>query len=193
MLDEAARDTLFRNARTHAAWQDRPVPDATLQDLYDLLKWGPTSGNCCPARFLFLRTREAKQRLLPALSPGNVEPVLKAPVTAIVATDPLFYEQLPRLFPAVDARAWYEANPGFADDTARRNTTLQGGYLILAARAVGLDCGPMSGFDNAMVDRDFFADTRWRSDFLVNLGYGDPAGLRPRNPRLAFDEACRLL
>ena len=193
MLDEAARDTLFRNARTHAAWQDRPVPDATLQDLYDLLKWGPTSGNCCPARFLFLRTREAKQRLLPALSPGNVEPVLKAPVTAIVATDPLFYEQLPRLFPAADARAWYEANPGFADDTARRNTTLQGGYLILAARAVGLDCGPMSGFDNAMVDRDFFADTRWRSDFLVNLGYGDPAGLRPRNPRLAFDEACRLL
>jgi len=193
MLDEAARDTLFRNARTHAAWQDRPVPDARLQDLYDLLKWGPTSGNCCPARFLFLRTREAKARLLPALSPGNVEPVLKAPVTAIVATDPLFYEQLPRLFPAVDARAWYEANPGFADDTARRNTTLQGGYLILAARAVGLDCGPMSGFDNAMVDRDFFADTRWRSDFLVNLGYGDPAGLRPRNPRLAFDEACRLL
>ena len=193
MLDEAARDTLFRNARTHAAWQDRPVPDATLQDLYDLLKWGPTSGNCCPARFLFLRTREAKARLLAALSPGNVEPVLKAPVTAIVATDPLFYEQLPRLFPAVDARAWYEANPGFADDTARRNTTLQGGYLILAARAVGLDCGPMSGFDNAMVDRDFFADTRWRSDFLVNLGYGDPAGLRPRNPRLAFDEACRLL
>ena len=193
MLDEAARDTLFRNARTHAAWQARPVPDATLQDLYDLLKWGPTSGNCCPARFLFLRTREAKQRLLPALSPGNVEPVLKAPVTAIVATDPLFFEQLPRLFPAVDARAWYEANPGFADDTARRNTTLQGGYLILAARAVGLDCGPMSGFDNAMVDRDFFADTRWRSDFLVNLGYGDPAGLGPRNPRLAFDEACRLL
>ena len=193
MLDEAARDTLFRNARTHAAWQDRPVPDATLQDLYDLLKWGPTSGNCCPARFLFLRTREAKARLLAALSPGNVEPVLKAPVTAIVATDPLFYEQLPRLFPAVDARAWYEANPGFADDTARRNTTLQGGYLILAARAVGLDCGPMSGFDNAMVDRDFFADTRWRSDFLVNLGYGDPAGLGPRNPRLAFDEACRLL
>ena len=193
MLDEAARDTLFRNARTHAAWQDRPVPDATLQDLYDLLKWGPTSGNCCPATFLFLRTREAKARLLAALSPGNVEPVLKAPVTAIVATDPLFYEQLPRLFPAVDARAWYEANPGFADDTARRNTTLQGGYLILAARAVGLDCGPMSGFDNAMVDRDFFADTRWRSDFLVNLGYGDPAGLRPRNPRLAFDEACRLL
>jgi 3-hydroxypropanoate dehydrogenase len=193
MLDEAARDTLFRNARTHAGWLDRPVPDTKLQELYDLLKWGPTSGNCCPARFLFLRTREAKQRLVPALSAGNVEKTLAAPVCVIVATDPAFHEQLPRLFAHADARAWYEANPALAQETAHRNATLQGAYLIIASRAVGLDCGPMSGFDNAMVDREFLGETRWRSNFLVNLGYGDPAKLPPRNPRLAFDEACRVL
>jgi 3-hydroxypropanoate dehydrogenase len=193
MLDEAARDLLFRNARTHHAWLDRPVPDGRLQELYDLMKWAPTSANCSPVRLLFLRTREAKERLRPALSPGNVTQTMAAPVTAIVARDPNFFHYLPRLFPHGDARSWFEPNPAFAEDTARRNATLQGAYLVLAARAVGLDCGPMSGFDNAMVDREFMADTGWRSDFLVNLGYGDPARLRPRDPRLAFDEACRLL
>ncbi len=193
MLDDAARDSLFRNARSHSAWTGRAVAEATLHELYDLLKWAPTNANCSPGRLLFLCTPEAKQRLVPALSAGNVAPTLAAPVTAIVARDPLFYEQLPRLYPHGEARAWFAANPALAEETARRNATLQGAYLILAARSLGLDCGPMSGFDNARVDAEFFAQSGWRSDFLVNLGYGDGAALPPRDPRLAFDEACRLL
>jgi len=193
-LDAGARDLLFEGGRTHNAWQDRPVPDAKLRELYDLLKMGPTSANCSPARFLFLRTAEAKERLRPALSQGNLAKTMAAPVTVIVAYDPKFYELLPRLFPHnQDARAWFAGSAELAETTAFRNGTLQGAYLIVAARAVGLDCGPMSGFDNAKVDAEFLADRGWTSNFLVNLGYGDAAGLFPRSPRLEFEAACELL
>jgi 3-hydroxypropanoate dehydrogenase len=191
-IDDLALDRLFRAARTQNQWRDRPVPDTKLAELYDLLKWAPTSANSSPARFVFLRTAEGKAKLKPALSAGNLDRTMAAPVVAIVAHDMAFHEQLPRLFPHVDARSWFAGNPALAEVTAFRNGTLQGGYLILAARAVGLDAGPMSGFDNATVDAAFFAGTNWKSNFLVNLGYGDPAGLFPRSPRLAFDEACRL-
>jgi 3-hydroxypropanoate dehydrogenase len=192
-IDDAALDQLFRTARTHNAWTDEPVSDETLRELYDLLKQGPTSANNSAGRFLFLRTREAKERLRPALSAGNTEKTMAAPVTAIVAYDPKFYDHLPRLFPHTDARAWYAENEELAEATAFRNGTLQGAYLIMAARALGLDCGPMSGFDNASVDAAFFPEGRIRSNFLCSLGYGDPVGVRPRNPRLAFVEACKII
>jgi 3-hydroxypropanoate dehydrogenase len=192
-LAPAALDQLFREARTQNKWQDRPVSDETLHALYDLLKWGPTSANASPARFLFLRTPEAKAKLKEALSAGNVEKTMTAPVTVIVAHDPKFYDLLPRLFPHADAKSWFAGNWSLADTTAMRNGTLQGAYLMLAARALGLDVGAMSGFDNMKVDELFLADTGWKSNFLVNLGYGDPAGLFARSPRLDFDEACRLL
>ncbi len=192
-IDAAALDALFLQARTQNAWTDQPVSDATLLELYDLLKLAPTSANSSPGRFLFLRSAEAKQRLKPALSPGNVDKTMAAPVTVIVAYDPAFFEQLPKLFPHADARSWFAGNAALAEETALRNGTLQGGYLILAARAVGLDCGPMSGFDRAKVDETFLASLGWKSNFLVNLGHGDPAGLFPRSPRLAFHEACVLL
>lgn len=207
-LNDAALDQLFREARTYNAWLNQPVSDETLRRLYDLMKWGPTSANCSPARLLFLRTPEAKARLRPALAPGNVDKTMAAPVTAILAYDELFYEQLPRLFshnPGM--RDFFANSPELAESTAFRNGTLQGGYFILAARSLGLDCGPMSGFDNEKVDQEFFPvpmgredrapevwlESRIKSNFLCNLGYGDPAGLYPRNPRLEFDEACRLL
>lgn len=193
MLDEAGLDLLFRSARTQWNWRADAVEDDTLRRLYDLLKLGPTSANCSPARFLFLRTAAAKQRLKPALSAGNVDKTLAAPVVAIVAHDPKFYEDLPRLYPGADARAWFAGNEELSAATAFRNGTLQGGYLILAARAVGLDCGPMSGFDNDTVDREFLVATGWKSNFLVALGHADGQGLRERAPRLGFDEACRLL
>jgi 3-hydroxypropanoate dehydrogenase len=192
-LDGAARDRLFLEARTANKWQSRPVSDRTLHELYDLLKMGPTSANCSPARLLFLRTPEARERLRPALSGGNLEKTMTAPVTVIVAHDPAFYEHLPKLFPHADAKSWFTSSPALAETTAFRNGTLQGAYLILAARAVGLDAGPMSGFDNAKVDAEFLAAEGWKSNFLVNLGHGDPAGTFPRSPRLDFDEACRLL
>jgi len=193
-LEALALDILFREARTHNKFTDEPVSDDTLRELYDILKWGPTSANTSPARFLFLRTREAKERLAPALSSGNLDKTMAAPVTAIVAYDPKFYEHLPRLFPHnLDARSWFTSNEALAATTAFRNGTLQGAYLILAARAVGLDTGPMSGFDNDMVDEVFLRGYGWRSNFLVNLGHGDPAGVFPRSPRLDFDDACRLL
>ncbi len=192
VLDDQALDQLFREARTHNRWQDRPVPDAKLQEVYDLLKFAPTSANASPARFVFVRTQEGKAKLKQALSPGNVEKTMTAPVTAIVAYDTAFYDKLPFLFPHADARSWFAGNPAFAEQTAFRNGSLQGAYLILAARAVGLDAGPMGGFDAAKVDELFFAGTTWKSNFLVNLGYGDPAGLFPRSPRLSFDEAARL-
>ncbi|CAN7741989.1 malonic semialdehyde reductase [Cupriavidus necator] len=206
-LSEEGMDLLFREARTHSAWLNQPVSDETLRQLYDLMKWGPTSANCSPARILFLRTPEAKQRLLPALAPGNVEKTMAAPVTAIIAYDVKFYELLPKLFPHADARSWFSDTPELALTTARRNSSLQGAYFIIAARSLGLDCGPMSGFDNAKVDHEFFPadpkdnafqleyfpDSHVKSNFLCNLGYGDPAKLFPRSPRLEFDEACKLL
>jgi 3-hydroxypropanoate dehydrogenase len=192
-LSTEGLDLLFRAARTHNAWLVEPVSDDTLRQLYALMKWGPTSTNCCPARVLFLRTPEAKQRLLPALAPGNVEKTISAPVTAIIGYDVQFYEQLPKLFPHADARAWFVNAPDLAEATAQRNSALQGAYLMLAARALGLDCGPMSGFDSAKVDQAFFPDGRIKTNFLCNLGHGDASKLFPRSPRLEFDEACKLL
>jgi 3-hydroxypropanoate dehydrogenase len=186
-------DQLFREARTHMAWHDRLVTDDQLRRIYDLMKWGPTSANSSPGRILFLRSREAKERLVPALAPQNVEKTLAAPVTAIVAHDLRFYDELPRLFPHADARSWFVGNEPLIEATAFRNGSLQGAYLILAARALGLDAGPMSGFDNEKVDREFFPDGRFKSNFLVNLGYGDRSRLHPRAPRLAFEEAVRVL
>lgn len=193
-LNDEALDIIFRNARTHISWLNKPVNDDLLRQVYDLMKWGPTSANCSPARILFLRTREAKERLRPALSPNNVDKTMQAPVTAIIAYDLKFYENLPRLFPNNPAaRGWFSDSPQLAEVTAFRNGSMQGGYFILAARSLGLDCGPMSGFDNAKVDAEFFADSPVKSNFLCNLGYGETSKLYPRNPRLAFDEACRLL
>jgi 3-hydroxypropanoate dehydrogenase len=192
-IDDSARRALLIDARTHYKWQEKPVGDELLEEMYRLLRAGPTSANCSPARFLFLRTPEAKERLRPTLSPGNVDKTMSAPVVAVVATDPLFYDQLPKLFPHADAREWFAGNEALATETAFRNGTLQGAYLIMAARAVGLDTGPMSGFDKSKVDKAFFGASGWKSNFLVNLGYGDESGLFPRSPRLTFDEACVLL
>lgn len=183
---------LFLEARSHNAWLDQPVPDVLLRQLYDTLKQGPTSNNCCPARFVFVRSAEAKQQLLPALKGHNGEKMLQAPVTAIVAFDSQFFDYLPELFPIYDAAAPYRANPQAAYTAALRNGSLQGAYLMLAARALGLDCGPMSGFDNAMVDATFFADGRWKSNFLCSFGYGDASKLRPAGARLSFEQVCRL-
>ncbi|MBN8929876.1 MAG: malonic semialdehyde reductase [Rhodospirillales bacterium 69-11] len=192
-IDAAGLDLLFREARTHNKWSDRPVSDETLQELYDLMKFGPTSANSSPARFVFVRSKEGKEKLAPALSSGNMEKTMSAPVVAIVAYDPKFYEKLPKLFPHnPDATSWFTSNDALAATTAFRNGTLQGAYLIIAARALGLDTGAMSGFDNAKVDAAFFADNGWRSNFLVNLGYGDPSGVFGRSPRLDFGEAAVL-
>jgi 3-hydroxypropanoate dehydrogenase len=189
-------DLIFREARTHSAWLPRPVPDELLREIYDLAKLGPTSANTSPMRLVFVRSREAKERLRPALAPGNVEKTMAAPVTAIVADDLRFYQFIPMLFPHNPKFADMFTQPGkeeFTRTHAFRNSTLQAGYFILAARALGLDVGPMSGFDNAKVDAEFFPDGRWKSNFLMNLAYGDVAALRPRLPRLSFDEACRVI
>jgi 3-hydroxypropanoate dehydrogenase len=187
-------DLLFRKARTHNVWLDRPVEDALLRQVYDLAKMGPTSANMCPLRIVFVRSRGAKERLRPALDAGNVDKTMAAPVTAILGMDVHFYEQLPRLFPHADARAWFKDLPeNVLEYVALRNSSLQGAYFMLAARALGLDCGPMSGFDNARVDAAFFAGTAVKSNFLCNLGYGDASKLFPRSPRLAFEEACQLV
>jgi 3-hydroxypropanoate dehydrogenase len=195
-------DVLFRHARTHNVWLDKPVSDSVLHELYELMKWGPTSANSCPARIIFLRTPEAKARLIPALSPGNVEKTKQAPVTAIIGYDLKFYEQTPKLFPNNPAmKDNFANNQKLAEITAFRNGTLQGGYFIVAARSLGLDCGAMSGFDNSKVDAEFFSGDAGnppefvdvKSNFLCNIGYGDESKLFPRNPRLPFDEACRLL
>jgi 3-hydroxypropanoate dehydrogenase len=192
-IDAAGHDLLFREARTHNKWRDTPVADETLRELYDILKFGPTSANSSPARFVFIRTKEGKQKLAPALSAGNTEKTMNAPVTVIVAYDPKFYEKLPTLFPHnSDATSWFTSNDSLAATTAFRNGTLQGAYLLIAARSLGLDVGAMSGFDNATVDAAFFDRNGWRSNFLVNLGYGDPAGLFNRSPRLPFEEACLM-
>lgn len=188
-----ALDVLFRKARTHRAWLDRPVPDDLLRRVYELAAEGPTSANCSPMRVLFVKSREAKERLRPALTPGNVDKTMQAPVTAIIGHDPEFYELLPRLFPAADMRANFAGKPELIAATAFRNGSLQGAYLMLAARAFGLDCGAMSGFDTAKVDAAFFPDGRVKSNFLCNLGYGDASKLGPRPPRLPFDDACRFI
>ena len=193
MLNQSALDTLFYSARTHNGWLDREVSNAQLELLYDLLKWAPTSANSSPARLVFVRSAEAKARLLPALSAGNADKTMAAPVTVIVGMDLAFYEKLPQLSPAVDARSWFAGKDEAIRSTAFRNSSLQGAYLIMAARAIGLDCGPMSGFDNAKVDEAFFAGTTVKSNFLCNLGYGDVDKVRPRAPRLAFDEACKIV
>jgi 3-hydroxypropanoate dehydrogenase len=193
-LDEAGLDLLFRKARTQNGWLDTPVSDDQLRAVYDIMRLGPTSANSCPARFLFLRTPEAKARLLPALNPGNVEKTKAAPVTAIIGYDTRFYELLPKLFPhRPDMKDPFAKNPQLAETTAFRNGTLQGAYFMIAARALGLDVGGMSGFNNAQVDAEFFPDGRVKSNFLCNVGYGDPSKLLPRLPRLDFDEACTLL
>ena len=192
-LDDRSLDIIFREARTHNVWLDKPVSDELLHRLYDLMKWAPTSANCCPARFVFVRSAEAKQRLLPAMSPGNVEKTRTAPVTVIVGYDLEFYEKLPKLFPQTDARSWFVGNQPLIDAAAFRNGTLQSAYLLIAARALGLDAGPMSGFDHEKVDEEFFAGTKVKSNLVINLGYGDSSKLFPRNPRLPFDEAARIL
>jgi 3-hydroxypropanoate dehydrogenase len=192
-IDATGLDLLFKEARTHNKWHDEPVTDETLHELYDILKFGPTSANSSPARFVFIRTKEGKQKLAPALSSGNTEKTMSSPVTVIVAYDPKFYEKLPTLFPHnADAISWFTSNDSLAATTAFRNGTLQGAYLLIAARSLGLDTGGMSGFDNATVDAAFFSHNGWRSNFLVNLGHGDPAGVFNRSPRLSFEEACVL-
>lgn len=193
ILSDAALAQLFTSARTHHRWTDQPISDATLHQLYELFKWGPTSVNANPARVVFVRGEAAKERLYPALMETNVAQVRSAPVTAIVCYDEAFPKTLPRLFPAYDAQPLFEANAQLAYDTAFRNSSLQGAYLIVAARALGLDVCPMSGFDNAKVDAAFLAGTTWRSNFLCVLGHGDAEGLYPRGPRLGFDEACLVL
>ena len=192
-ISSDALDQLFRQARTHSAWLPTRVPVETLREVYELARLGPTSANSTPARFLFLESEAAKERLLPALAPSNVEKTKAAPVTVIVAWDSEFHEKLPKLFPHADMRSYFVGNQPLIDESALRNSSLQGGYFILAARAVGLDCGPMSGFDAAKVNAEFFPDGKWKVNFLCNLGYGDGSKLFPRNPRLEFDEACRVL
>jgi 3-hydroxypropanoate dehydrogenase len=192
-LPERCLDQIFYEARTHNTWLDRDVPDATLHELINLLKLGPTSANSSPARFLFLKSREAKERLKPFLSDGNRDKTMRAPVCAVIGYDLEFYEHLPKLFPHTEARKWFAGNDAKILATAFRNGSLQGAYLIIAARALGLDTGPMSGFDNAGVDREFFAGTNTKSNFLCNLGYGDASALLPRSPRFGFDEMARIL
>ncbi len=183
---------IFTEARTHRAWLDREVGDDVLSKIFEVAKWGPTSVNCLPARFLFLKSSTAKAELLPALAGSNVQQVQAAPVTAVIAFDERFYDELPALFTAFDAKSLFLGNPALSAETAFRNSALQGAYFMLAARALGLDVGPMSGFDNAKVDEIFFSGTSWKSNFLCNIGYGDPAKLFPRGPRLSFDQAAKI-
>ena len=185
-------EQLFDNARSHNAFAPEPIPEATLHQLYEMVKWGPTSANCSPARFIFVTTPAAKAKLLEGMSPGNQDKTKSAPVTVIIGMDMAFYEQLPKLFPHADAKSWFVGKQPMIDATALRNSSLQGGYFIVAARALGLDCGPMSGFDPAKVDAAFWAGTTVKTNFIVNLGHGDASKLFGRSPRLSFDEACRI-
>lgn len=193
-LPDAGLDQIFRSARSHNVWTDTPVSSATIQAVYDLARWGATTANSCPARFVFLTTPEAKERLKPHLVPTNVDKAMSAPVVAIISYDIEFYEKIPQLFPHnPGAKDWFSGSAAHAEQTAFRNGSLQGAYLMIAARALGLDCGPMSGFDNAGVDKEFFDGTTWKSNFICALGHGDQGALSPRSPRLSFDEACLLL
>lgn len=191
--DDHTLDLIFRTGRTYYGWRPEPVSVDLLREVWALARLGPTSANCSPARIVFVTSDEAKAKLKPCLIPGNVDKTMSAPVTAIIGHDIEFYERLPELFPHTDARSWFVGNERLIETTAMRNGTLQGAYFLLAARALGLDCGPMSGFDNAMVDAAFFAGSTVRSNFLCNLGYGDPASLHPRGPRLDFDAACSVV
>lgn len=191
-LTDAALDQLFRTARTYNGFTDKPVDPALLRQIHDLLRWGPTSANCCPLRVVFVTSAEGKERLRPALSAGNLAKTMSSPVVAILAFDTRFAEHLPRLFPHVDARPWF-ADPAVAQETAFRNGTLQAGYFLLAARAVGLDCGPMSGFDQGKVNAEFFPDGRFKANFICNLGHGDPASLFDRSPRFDFEDVCQIV
>jgi len=193
VLNDASLDQLFRQARTVHAFQNIPVSDETIHQLYDLLKWGPTAFNAQPARYVFVKTAQAKAKLIPALMPGNVPQVESAAVTVIVAQDTRFHEHLPTQFPGYDAKPLFDANPAMTEATAARNSSMQGAYLILAARALGLDCGAMSGFNPQAVNDAFFPDGRFKANFLINLGVADPVGVHPRGPRLAFDEAAQIL
>jgi 3-hydroxypropanoate dehydrogenase len=192
-LDQAAFEQLFLEARTQNAWKEGEVSDETLRRLFDIVKMGPTSANCSPARYVFVKSPEAKERLKPHLSGGNLEKTMSAPVTVIIANDMEFYEHLPKLFPHTDAKSWFTSNEDLIRETAFRNATLQGGYMIIAARALGLDCGPMSGFDQAGVDEEFFKGTTYKSNFLLNLGHGDPSALFPRSPRFEFEDVASIL
>lgn len=191
-IDTGALAQLFTEARTQNSWKPEPVSDELLGQLYDLVKMCPTSANCEPGRFVFVRTPEGKEKLLSAMSSGNQQKTREAPVTVIVAMDTQFYDKLPQLFPHADARSWFTSSPDFALQTAFRNSSLEAGYLIIAARALGLDAGPMSGFDKAKLDEAFFAGTTWTTNMVINLGYGDSAKVMGRLPRLPFDEACQL-
>jgi len=192
-VNDEALDTIFRNAHTHNKWLDKPVSPALLMAIYDLMRWGPTSANVSPARIVFVVSKEAKERLKPHLGPVNVDKTMAAPATAIIGHDLNFAHHVPKLFPHnPGAKDWFK-DPAFAEKTAFRNGTLQGAYFIIAARALGLDCGPMSGFDNEGVDREFFAGTAIKSNFLCSVGYGDHAGVFARSPRLSFDEACKIV
>lgn len=193
MIDANTLNILFNHARTHSAWLEKKVEPSTLKAAYDLAKMAPTSANCQPMRIIFVQSPEAKHMLKPCLAEGNVEKTMTAPVTAIIAQDMAFYEKLPQLFPHTDAKSWFAGNEALIESTASRNAVLQGGYFILAARAVGLDCGPMSGFDNGKADEAFFKGSTVKSNFLINLGYGDASTLHPRSPRPDFDEMCTIL
>ena len=194
VLNDEGMDLLFREARTHNIWLDKPVDDALLRQMYDLAKMGPTSANMSPLRVVFVKSQAAKEKLKPCLDAGNVDKTMRAPVTALLGMDVRFLEKLPTLFPQADARAWFKDLPeNVLEYLALRNSSLQGAYFMLAARALGLDCGPMSGFDNKKADEAFFAGTTVKSNFLCNLGHGDPAKLYPRNPRLGFEEACKVV
>lgn len=192
-INDDALDVLFRDARTYNNWQDKDIPDSLLHELHELVKFGPTSANCSPMRVVFVKSEDAKARLKPYLAEGNVDKTMGAPVTAIIGMDMEFYEELPKLFPHTDAKSWFEGNDDLIEETAFRNSSLQGAYLILAARALGLDCGPMSGFDTDGVKNEFFPDSTVQPNFICNLGYGDPEGLFPRSPRFSFDEANSIL
>ncbi|HXA46324.1 MAG TPA: malonic semialdehyde reductase [Burkholderiaceae bacterium] len=192
MIDDNSLDVIFRNARTHNGWLEKPVTDAQLHQIYDLMKWGPTSANCSPARIVFVKSAAEKEKLVSCMAPGNVDKTKAAPVTAIIGMDYAFYEKLPQLFPHADAKSWFVGNQPLIDGTTFRNATLQGAYFMIAARAIGLDCGPMSGFDADKVNAAFFAGTSVKADFICNLGYGDVSKLFGRSPRLSFDEACKI-
>ncbi|MEO8169418.1 MAG: malonic semialdehyde reductase [Oxalobacteraceae bacterium] len=193
MLNATALDALFVQARTHNAWLDKAVTDAQLHQIYALMRWGPTSANCTPARIVFVKTAAAKEKLLPCMAPGNLEQTRTAPVTAIIGMDMAFHEKLPMLFPHADAKSWFVGKQPLIDATAFRNASLQGGYFIMATRAIGLDCGPMSGFDADKINQAFFSGTTVKTNFVCNLGYGDTEKLFPRSPRLPFDEACKIV